>query len=86
MKTLAKPEISGWTAADEDKWRHESKNFKKAKIESEYSEPIPFMELYRQIAKINLELIEKRKELTQEQVKFYEDHPDVKEQRMGEKS
>ena len=44
------------------------------------------MELYRQIAKINLELIEKRKELTQEQVKFYEDHPDVKEQRMGEKS
>ena len=86
LKTLAKPEISGWTAADEDKWRHESKNFKKAKIESEYSEPIPFMELYRQIAKINLELIEKRKELTQEQVKFYEDHPDVKEQRMGEKS
>ncbi len=86
LKTLAKPEISGWTAADEDKWRHESKNFKKAKIESEYSEPIPFMELYRQIAKINLELIEKRKELTQEQIKFYEDHPDVKEQRMGEKS
>lgn len=86
LKTLAKPEISGWTAADEDKWRHESKNFRKAKIESEYSEPIPFMELYRQIAKINLELIEKRKELTQEQVKFYEDHPDVKEQRMGEKS
>lgn len=86
LKTLAKPEITGWTAADEDKWRHESKKFKKTQIESEYSEPVPFMDLYRQIAKINLELIEKRKELTQEQVKFYEDHPDIKEQRMGEKS
>ncbi|WP_407399167.1 TIGR03960 family B12-binding radical SAM protein [Treponema sp.] len=85
IQTLAKPEISGWTAADEDKWRHDSKNFKKTETESEHTEPIPFMELYKQIARINKELIEKRQELTQEQVKFYEDHPDVKSKRMGDK-
>ena len=44
------------------------------------------MELYREIARINLELIEKRKELTQEQVQFYNDHPDVKKKRFGGKS
>lgn len=81
LKTLAKPEISGWTADDEDKWRHDNKNFTKSKIEAKNTEPISFMELYKQIAKINIELIEKRKELTKEQVKFYEEHPDIKNQR-----
>lgn len=86
IRTLAKPEISGWTAADEDKWRHDNRNFAKSQAEQTHNEPVPFMELYREIARINLELIEKRKELTQEQVQFYNDHPDVKKKRFGEKS
>ena len=80
-RTLAKPEISGWTAADEDKWRHDSKHFTKSETVSSHNEPIPFMELYQQIALINRELIEKRQELRKEQDQFYVDHPDVKEKR-----
>ena len=80
-RTLAKPEISGWTAADEDKWRHDSKHFTKSETISSHNEPIPFMELYQQIALINRELIEKRQELRKEQDQFYVDHPDVKEKR-----
>ncbi|MBQ0039806.1 MAG: TIGR03960 family B12-binding radical SAM protein [Treponema sp.] len=80
-RTLAKPEISGWTAADEDKWRHDSKHFTKSETISDHTEPIPFMELYRQIALINKELIDKRQELRKEQDQFYVDHPDVKEKR-----
>ncbi len=64
-KTLAKPVIEGWTAADEDKWRRENKEFSKASTIEISSAPVEFMELYRHIAKINSELIEKRAELTE---------------------
>lgn len=80
-KTLAKSKISGWTAEDEDNWRHDSKHFTKSQAENVHSEPVSFMELYQHIAKINRDLIEKRQELQKEQDVFYEEHPDIKEQR-----
>lgn len=79
IQTLAKPEIGGWTAEDEDKWRHNSKKFQKSESEMLCQQPVPFMDLYKRIAEINAKLIEKRKELDLEQKKFYSEHPDVKE-------
>ncbi|MCQ2248026.1 MAG: TIGR03960 family B12-binding radical SAM protein [Treponema sp.] len=78
VQTLAKPEVSGWTAEDEDQWRHNSKDFVKTESESVSDKPVPFMELYRKIARINAELIAKRTELQAEQENFYREHPDVK--------
>ncbi len=64
IKTLAIPEIQGWTAEDEDKWRRDNKNFSKTEIRKVSEEPVEFMELYKYIAKINEDLISKRSELT----------------------
>lgn len=64
-KTLAIPEIQGWTAEDEDKWRRDNKNFSKAQTNRISQSPVEFMELYKYIAKINEDLISKRAELTE---------------------
>ena len=76
LHTLAKNEINGWTAEDEEMWRKDNKNFvKSASCKSEQA-PVSFIELYSQIAKINIDLINKRKELQIEQEEFLKSHPD----------
>lgn len=76
LHTLAKNEINGWTAKDEEMWRKDNKNFvKSASCKSEQA-PVSYMELYSQIAKINIDLINKRKELQIEQEEFLKSHPD----------
>ncbi|MCR5217517.1 TIGR03960 family B12-binding radical SAM protein [Treponema sp.] len=79
IHTLAKNIITGWTAADEDKWRNDNKNFVKEEASVSSGEVISFMKLYQQIAKINLDLINKRKDLTEIRKEFYKEHPEVKE-------
>lgn len=65
--TLAKPEICGWTAADEENWRKDSRNFIKSQDTVPLSSsPVSFMELYRAIAQINRELIQKKEQLDME--------------------
>lgn len=76
LHTLAKNEISGWTAEDEEMWRKDNKNFIKADSCSCGKEPVSYMELYSQIAKINIDLINKRRQLQIEQEEFLKAHPD----------
>lgn len=78
-RTLAKFEISGWTAQDEEKWRHDNKNFTKEEALGEKGKILSYFELYKHIAKINLDLIQMREKLTEERSEFYQKHPDVKE-------
>ena len=65
--TLAKPQISGWTARDEQNWRCDNKNFKKDEtlLTPADSSPVPFMELYAKIAAINAELIDQREQMNE---------------------
>ena len=58
--TLAKPQISGWTVHDEVNWRENNKNFKKDGNIVISDTPTDFFTLYKKIALINAELIEKR--------------------------
>lgn len=81
LKTLAKSQISGWTAQDEEKWHYDNKNFVKSLPQGESHGVISFFALYKKIAKINLELINQRKEFEDEQKKFYHEHPDLLEKR-----
>ena len=75
-KTSHACQINGWTAEDEEMWRKDNKNFvKSASCKSEQA-PVSFIELYSQIAKINIDLINKRKELQIEQEEFLKSHPD----------
>lgn len=77
--TLAKPKISGWTANDEENWRHNSDHFKKEETISLRTDesPISFLELYKKIASINSELIQKQQTLQKERDAFYTIHPDI---------
>ncbi len=68
--TLAKPEISGWTAQDENLWRMDNKHFIKESEKSISDKPISYFELYERIAKINAELIEQREILTQKALEY----------------
>ncbi len=81
LRTLAKSQISGWTAQDEEKWHYDNKNFVKSQFQNQSNEAISFFDLYKKIAKINLELINQRKEFEKEQKKFYLEHPDLLEKR-----
>ena len=65
LQTLATQKISGWTAIDEENWRKNNTSFKKdTSIENTVSnESISYMELYKRIAKINKDLIDKKNEL-----------------------
>ena len=65
--TLAKPQISGWTARDEQNWRCDNKNFKKDEtlLTPADSSPVSFMELYAKIAAINAELIDQREQMNE---------------------
>lgn len=75
--TLAKPEIHGWTAADEESWRKNSNSFIRNKSSLTVSDkPVSFMELYRTIAKINLELLQKKEQLDRERRELLEAHHD----------
>lgn len=77
LHTFAKNIITGWTAEDEDKWRNDNKNFVKEKASVNTGEAVSFMQLYKDIAKINLDLINKRKDLTEVRKIFYKEHPDI---------
>lgn len=76
LHTLAKNEINGWTAEDEEMWRKNNKNFIKSASCKSGQDPVSYMELYSQIAKINIDLINKRKELQIEQEEFLKSHHD----------
>lgn len=59
IATLSRPEIDGWTAADEEKWRCDNKNFTRSAEKIVFSDrPVPYLELYAQIAKVNRDLME----------------------------
>lgn len=83
LHTLAKNIVSGWTAEDEEKWRNDNKNFVKQEAEVSSKPIVSFMELYRQIAKINLDLINKREDLTKIRKEFYKEHPDILKRHKG---
>ena len=77
--TIALADVSGWTAADEENWRYNNASFHRpapASV-SGAERHVLFMDLYRNIAAINLELINKKKELEAERKEFYALHPDV---------
>ena len=69
IKTLAKDEVTGWTASDEHKWRYDNKNFRKdgnenhsnSDKEETVKSPVEFFDLYKKIALVNKELIEERR-------------------------
>ncbi len=71
VHTLAKFAIQGWTAQDEEKWRTESASFKKTEVdENVQNSLVLYMELYKKIAQINRELIQKRKELDEKKAAY----------------
>ncbi len=83
LSTLAKPQIDGWTAEDEENWRLNNKSFSKTNTKIIDEKPISFIELYTKIAAVNKELIQKRESLTKKQIEFYAEHPDLKEKRQN---
>ncbi|MGN0728252.1 TIGR03960 family B12-binding radical SAM protein [Treponema sp.] len=62
LHTLAKNEVGGWTVEDEDMWRRNNRNFVKSAPKSSGTKPVSYMELYSQIARVNIDLINKRAE------------------------
>ncbi len=81
LKTLAKATVGGWTAQDEENWHYDNKNFKKSDCNEKDFEPVDFFELYKKIAKVNLDLINAREDFKKEQNKFYSEHPEILEKR-----
>lgn len=84
LKSFAKNSIQGWTANDEEMWRHNNKNFVRTEKLGD-NQPILFSELFEKIAKINLELIQKKEELSEEREEFYKNHPDIKKKHYSNK-
>ncbi len=80
LKTYASYDIQGWTAKDEINWRYNNKEFVKEEEVHEIPKGsrVSYYELYRDIAKINADLIESRANLSNEREEFYKNHPDVK--------
>ena len=80
LQTLAKNDVKGWTAEDEQTWRYTSKKLERKEEDSGENKdsPLTFMELYKRIAQINLDLIRKREELDNVRKDFYHRHPDVR--------
>lgn len=77
VRTLADPRIQGWTAKDEENWRYNNKSFEKDEIKTESELPVSYVDLFKKIAQINLELINKKQQLEKEREEFYREHPDV---------
>ena len=68
LQTLATQEIHGWTAKDEENWRKYNESFEK---DTSLEKSIPkkhvsYIELYKKIARINKDLINKKAELDKE--------------------
>ena len=65
LHTIANFAIHGWTAQDEEKWRTENASFKKsaAYVKDGTDKLTLYLDLYKEIARINRELIQKKKEL-----------------------
>lgn len=84
LHTIARADVSGWTAADEENWRYKNATFQRSSAASDSSSDsrVLFMDLYRTIAAINLELINKKAELEAERKNFYARHPDLREKHL----
>lgn len=65
LHTLATDKILGWTATDEENWRTKNASFKKGTSAecATSGAAISYIELYKKIAKVNQELIDKKREL-----------------------
>lgn len=84
--TLAKPDVTGWTALDEVSWRtHEEPSVDDVSKQKK-ADPVSFYHLYEEIARINVALIEDRKEFNKKRDEFYAQHPEVLAKRKAQQS
>ena len=84
--TVASYDIQGWTAEDEKNWRYNNAGFVKEEdvnIRTK-GQRVSYYELYEDIAKVNADLINVKKDLNKRREEFYASHPEVREKHLKE--